>query len=699
MATPPNTPPPGGPFPPGDPRNQQYGAPFSTDPRVRKEQERAWAQAQRDQAHAQRHQAKAWERYHRETSRQQVRAARQQAKIAAEAQRAQIRAYRESTRTQSIIGPILLIGIAVVALLVYNGRIPLTELLNWFARWWPLVLIGAGLLRLLEWAIARSTSASRGVPMRFAMGGGTVWLLILISLFGLAAQGGIHRVGNGWNFGWTGEDFNQLFGSKREEDAAAVTHTIAADGTLEINNDHGDVTVEGTSDDGLVHLSEHKEVYANNDDGANSLMSALNPQFSGSDSQLVLRIASSDRSSASLNLTVPRGVHIVLNSNHGDVSVHAFQAPVNINANRGDVDVSGIAAGVQVRTNSRHGSVQIHSVRGAVQLAGSGDEVNLNDIYGPITVNGDFFGSGHLQHVSGPVTYNAGRISFAAQRVDGEVSFDSDDEFTARGATGPVTVRTRSRNITLDRVTGDMQVTNSSGSVDITAVAPLGAITVENRDGDVNLSLPGAAHFTLAAETSDGTVQSNFPGATTGSTNSSHHGSFSTTVGSGGAAIHLTTTHGNIALERKELVPLPPMPPVQTLTALPSDLNKTMRDMQKDLADAQREANQSRAEGLKEAARARAEALKEAEQARAEGDRARAEALREAAQQRKEAEQERQQQLREADRERQQALREADRERQQAQREAERERQQAEKERRQSTPSAPKAPTAPAAPQ
>ncbi len=669
MSTPPNSPPPsqGGPnspFPPGDPRNGPYaGAPFTPDPRVLRDQERAWAQAQRDQARTQRDQAKAWNQYQREATRQQVRAARQQARMAAETQRAQLRAFRQNNRAQSIIGPLLLIAIASVALLVYNGRIPFPELLAWFARWWPLVLIAAGVLRLVEWAVARHTSETRGIPMRFAIGGGTVWLLILISFLGLAAQGGIHRNGDQWNFGWNGEDLNHIFGSKHEEDAAAVTHTIAPEGTLEIHNDHGDVTVDGTSDDGLVHLSEHKEVFSNDDNRASSLMSGLAPQFSGTDSELVLRIASADSSSAALTLSVPRGVHVVLNSNHGDVAVHSFHAPVAINANRGDVDLSAIAGDVQLRTNSRHGSVQIHSVQGAVQLAGSGDEVNLNDIQGTVGVNGDFFGSGHLQHVAGPVTYNAGRITFAAQRIDGEVSFDSDDEFSARGVAGPITVHTRSRNITLDRVSGEMQVTNSSGHVDITAVAPTGAISVENRDGDVSLSLPGSAKFSLAAETSDGSIQSDFPGATD-STNQSHHGSLTANVGSGGPAIRLTTTHGNIALGRNEQVPLPPMPPMPpSLTSLPADarqsIKEAQKEAQKEVADAQREANQARIEGLKAA-----------QEGRAEGERARQQALQEAAK-------ERQQALHDADKDRQQAQREAERERQQALREAEQARHQA----------------------
>lgn len=665
MSTPPNSPPPnqGGPaapFPPGDPRNQAYSnAPYPPDPRILREQERAWAQAQREQARTQRQQAKAWNQYQREASKQQVRATRQQVRLATEAQRAQYRAWRRTNRAQSIIGPLLLIAIASAALLVYDGRIPLLSLVAWFARWWPLVLIAAGVLRLVEWAIARSQSESRGVPVRFAIGGGTIWLLIFISVLGLAANGGLRRNGDQWNFGWTGADFNQIFGSKHEEDAAAVIHSIAANGTLEIHNDHGDVTVAGTSDDGMVHLSEHKEVFTNTDDRASGLLASLNPQFSGTDNELVLRVTSSDNNSAALTLTVPRGVHVVLNANHGDVNVNSFHAPVSINANHGDVDLSAIAGDVQVRTNSRHSGIQIHSIQGRVEVAGSGDELNLNDINGTVSINGDYFGSGHLQHVANAVNFNAGRISFTAQRIDGDVSFDSDDEFTGRGVVGPLTVNTRSRNISLDRVSGDMQVTNSSGHVDITAVPPTGAISVSNRDGDVTLSLPGSAKFSFAAETSDGHVQSSFPGVAS-STSQSPNGSLNTTVGVGGPPIRLTTTHGNIALERNDqgaLPPLPPMPPITT--ALSPEVQQSMKEATKAAAQAQKEAAEALRDGRREMQRGLVEA-----------DHARSEALKEADGERREA-------LKETDRDRQQGQKEAERARADALREARQARQQA----------------------
>ena len=679
MATPPNMPP-GGPFPPGDPRNDPRNAPpYSPDPRVQREQERAWAEAQRDQARAQREQAKAWNQYQRNASRQQARAMRQQARMAAEAQRAQMRAWRQSTRSQSIIGPLLLIAVASGALLVYSGRISLLGLTEWLARWWPLVLIAAGLLRLLEWAIARSQAESRGVPVRFAIGGGTVWLLILISALGLAAQGGIHHVGNGWNFGWNGDNLNEIFGSKHEEDAAAVSHSIAANGTLEIHSDRGDVTVEGTSDDGLVHLAEHKEVFASDDGKADKLLSGLNPEFSGTDSALVLRVSGPDSSSAALNLTVPRGVHVVLNSNHGDVGVHSLHAPVSINANRGDVDLSAIVGDIQVRTNSRHGEVQIHSVEGSVQINGSGDEINLNDIRGTVAVNGDFFGSGHLQHVSNAVNYNAGRIGFTAQRIDGDISFDSDDEFTARGVNGPVTVHTRSRNITLERVSGDVQVTNSSGHVSITAVPPTGAITVTNRDGDVTLSLPASAKFSLAADTTDGSVQSSFPGAAD-STTPSHHGSLTTTVGSGGPPIRISTTHGNIALERNEEGPLPALPPLPPLTGMPASAQQGLRAAQQALASAQQEMNEGRAEGERERDKALADANRERDKALADANR------------------ERDRALADANRERDKALAQANKARAEGQKEAEKAR--AEAQHRESRPANPTpAPQPPAQPQ
>ena len=87
---------------------------------------------------------------------------REQQKAAWRAQRDAMKAQRYAAKAgyyggayvphvPSVIGPIILIGIGVVALLVVTGHIAAGEFWTWYAHWWPLLLIGSGLALLGEW--------------------------------------------------------------------------------------------------------------------------------------------------------------------------------------------------------------------------------------------------------------------------------------------------------------------------------------------------------------------------------------------------------------------------------------------------------------------------------------------------------------------------------------------------------------------
>ena len=116
-SVPPNMPPGGGappPIPPYDPKTQW---------RVYREQQRAAWRAQRDAWRAQRHALKA--NY----------------------------AGAYGPRVPSVVGPVILVCVGVIALLVVTGHIDSGAFWTWYGQWWPLLLIGAGLALLAEWAL------------------------------------------------------------------------------------------------------------------------------------------------------------------------------------------------------------------------------------------------------------------------------------------------------------------------------------------------------------------------------------------------------------------------------------------------------------------------------------------------------------------------------------------------------------------
>ncbi len=698
-----------------DPRYDPLRDP-SSNPQWQRERQKAWSRNAKAQTNAWRDQ----QRFAAQQQKQATRAyVRQQRDIR--------RAARSSNRAPSLVGPLVLIGIAIVALLVHNGRVTIPGLVTWYGRWWPVILIGFGVLRVLEWVIDRYTRRDTTAPVRYSLGGGVIWLVVLMAGIGISLQGGLHVNGNDINFGFTGDDWKQWLGSKHEQDTPSASHVIAANGALVIDSSHGDVTVSGISDDGLIHLSTHKDVYTNSDDQARDRLLSLEPQFSGSNDNLTLRVNGNDNDEADLTLLVPPTIRVSVNANHGDVKTNNLKAPTSVTANRGEVDIAAITGPVTVRVNSRGKSVTAHSISGPVDVQGTGDEINLSDIDGPVKVGGDFFGGGRLQHITGPIDYATTRITFALNKLDGEVAFDDKDEFSTEDATGPFTLKTRSRDLTLNHVSGNVDVTNSHGKVDLQSTTPGSIITVVNHDGDVRLTLPQQSKFTLAAETSDGDVNSNF--AVIGQTGS--RGTLNGTVAGGGTPIRLTTTHGDISVNHNGdgtwllarpkavqklgfgTVPPPPPPP----GALPPEAAQAVANARQHVLDAQqqireatkeavrqtsedrRESDQAVREAQHESDQAMREALQQADEARRKASQQVAEALHKADQARREAMQQSgevrkqalqqadeasrqamqqaQEALRQADQQRRQALKQADDARREAQRQADQARREA----------------------
>ena len=91
--------------------------------------------------------------------------------------------YYRRYRQRSMSGPIVLVAVGVMLLLM-NMHVLSWGRVGWlFATWWPVLLIILGVVRMAEYAMARS--AGDPAP-RF--GGGTVFLLILVVVAGLSAS-------------------------------------------------------------------------------------------------------------------------------------------------------------------------------------------------------------------------------------------------------------------------------------------------------------------------------------------------------------------------------------------------------------------------------------------------------------------------------------------------------------------------------
>ncbi len=286
------------------------------------------------------------------------------------------------------------------------------------------------------------------------------------------------------------------------------------------------------------------------------------------------------------------------------------KAIVNATANHGDIELSAITGPITTHINNSSNDISAHSVTGALTIEGRAHDTTLSDLSGPVTIRGEFFGDTHFEHIRGPIKFHTSRTDFQLGRLDGEVDIGNNAELTASNAVGPVTLTTFSRNITLDRVAGDVFVTNKNGSVDVTSAPPLSNVTVENRNGSVSITIPEQSSFAYQFDATNGDIQTDFSQIDVPE-GGLQKKTVSGTVGNGGPLLRIATTQGDVSLKKASILPLPPTPPnPPKLTALPPDAARSIEDAKQAAREAAKEAKEAAAETAAEAKKAAAEAKK-----------------------------------------------------------------------------------------
>ena len=534
-------------------------------------------------------------RYQRQVLKQQARAQRDMIKAQRDAYRYQIRGMRRT----SILGPFLLISLGVLFLLVQTGHLSGQHLWDWYGRFWPLLLVGAGIVMLLEWGYDQYIQSDPTQPRyRRRLGGGVFALLLILVITGVAfsgmRQGGHSRLFDGMNINQ--DNWDEFLGDKHESDQT-LPQALPAGAGFSVDNPRGDVTISGTSDDNQVHVAVHKEVYTRSDSEADSKAQRLSPSLNTSGNTVTLKVPALEGARADLTITLPATAAATVMANHGDVRVSSLKAPVFVTSNHGDITLSAITGPIAAHINNGDSSFSAHSVTGPISLEGHGRDTTLSDLSGPVSIDGDFFGTSHFEHIRGPIRFHTSRTDFQLARLDGEVEIGPD--LSATEAVGPLTLTTGNRNVTLERISGDISVTNRNGSVDVTGAPPLGNLTIQNRNGSVDVTVPEQSGFTVDANTTNGDVNNDFSLATGGNDT---HKNFSGTVGKGGPTLRITTSQGDISLKKATIMPLPPMPPAPPkLTALPPDVHKSIADAKAAARDAEREAKEAAAEAKRQA--------------------------------------------------------------------------------------------------
>lgn len=467
-------------------------------------------------------------------------------------------------KRRSVVGPVLLIVIGAL-FLIKNIR-PEIPLFDLFGHYWPFLLIGWGLFRLGEifyWA-----ASSRPLP-RSGLSGGEWALVVLICIIGSTAMASRR-------FSWPNSRITmrglEVFGESFDFPLAAQKPAGKAPRVV-IQNLRGNARVTG-GDIEEVRVTGRKTIRAFDQAGADRANQQSPLEVIQEGDQIVVRtnqerMSDSRRASADLEITVPRGASVEGRGRYGDFDINDVQGKVDIDSDNAGVRLQTIGGAVRIDTR-RSDVIRASGVKGPVEIRGRGNDLELDHIEGPVAVNGSYFGELTFQNLSKSLRFESPNTDMSIERVPGQVRIGR-GSLAASNLIGPIRLTTKSRDVQLSDFTQSLELSLDRGDIELRpGKLPLAPMEVQTHGGDIELSLPPAAKFTLKASSERGDIQNDY-GSPLILKPDGRGAGLSGSVGQG-PTIQLSTNRGVVTIRKAGTEsaspapaepPKPPRPPLQ----------------------------------------------------------------------------------------------------------------------------------------
>jgi hypothetical protein len=464
---------------------------------------------------------------------------------------------------RSIAGPVVLILMGVLFLLGTMGVLQWHGLWQMFARFWPALLILWGALKLIEYEQAKRY----GQPVR-GIGVGGVFLLFFLVVAGLIATQASRvdwkNLGEHIQLG-DDEGLDEIFSGSTFDYSDELAQEIPAGSILHVNDDRGAITVN-VGEGKTIKVSVRKKVRAEKEQDADEYNRKTKPQITVADKVVTLDAethAAGDKGvTTDMDIYVPRNTDLVIVSRRGGVTINGMSGNVEVTNHNGEVNLNDLTGNAVLSLEQT--SARAEHVKGDITIQGRANEVSLEDIDGAVHLNGEFQESVRLVRVSKTVSFRSSRTDMEFSRLDGRLDLDSGD-LRADSLTGPMRLTTRSKDISLEGLSGDLRLEDSNGSVDVGLRKP-GNIQIDNRKGDVQVSIPPNTPLKVEARTREGEIESDFEEIKVD--NRDRGSSASGSIGTNGTKLVMNCEKGQIEIRKGTVAAMAPVPPMQPLAPL-----------------------------------------------------------------------------------------------------------------------------------
>lgn len=444
-------------------------------------------------------------------------------------------------RGSSVFSGLILIFIGLLLLLHnYRGF----ELTGIILRWWPLILIAWGGIKIYE----RTAGARASQPGASRITSGEILLVLgLLALVGVVVgvdQARRHIPGMG--------DMDSPWGEAFASSIDVAPKTVPPTARITVRGGRGDIVVRA-SDEPEIRVSGKVNVKSWSESTAKKLSERVSAEVVQNGDGFEVRPTGvgggGSRVRVDMDITVPKKAMLTVHNEKGDINLSDMASPVNIDNGNGDIEVRGTNGDVNL--DMRHGDAKISDTKGDVKISGRGGNVEVVNASGGFTINGEFVGPIRADKVSKGVRFVSHRTDLTLTQLSGHMEAGSGN-LEVVDAPGNLILRTRDEEITIENAGGKIKIEDRNGNINVRfSSPPKDDIEITNASAAITLTLPESSSFEISADCHSGDVESEFESDTLKKTSDSGDSHLEGKYGHGRAPkITLKTSYGSISIHK-----------------------------------------------------------------------------------------------------------------------------------------------------
>ncbi|MBX9602665.1 MAG: DUF4097 family beta strand repeat-containing protein [Bryobacteraceae bacterium] len=407
----------------------------------------------------------------------------------------------------SVVAPLILILLG--ALFLIRNLNPDLPLLSYLARYWPFLLIGWGVLRLVE--ILTWSTQGKPLPER-GISGGEWTLVVFLTIIGSGLF--FFREGDGSVWGRNvrariggieilGETFEYPIAGQAK---AGKTPRLV------IESFRGNARIIG-ADTEEIKVTGRKTIRSLQQSDAEKADRDTPLEVVAQGDQVIIR-SNQERASdnlrleADMEITVPRGASVEARGRYGDFEINDISGNVEVVSDNAGVRLQKIGGEVKIDLR-RSDIVRAIDIKGPLELKGRGDDVTIENVENAVTVNGDYSGTLEFRKLAKGLKFESSQTELSFERVPGLVQM-SRGELTASEFVGPARISSRTKDVRLSAFTNSLELSVDRGDIEIRPPAALAKMDIRTRAGDVDIDFPRNAKFEIRAKVDRGDINNDY---------------------------------------------------------------------------------------------------------------------------------------------------------------------------------------------